>query len=122
GAWIPGIFIAAIVLGISWTSTTPLASAIAADLYGRASLGTVFGFIFTAMNVGTGVGAVLAGLDRDLVGNYHASLVANVAMGVAAAGMTLAIKVRPVVVPQPAPAVIEAPAPALGLVNPPGGD
>ena len=60
GSWIPGIFLAAVVLGISWTSTTPLASAMAADIYGRASLATIFGFIFTAMNVGSGVGAWLA--------------------------------------------------------------
>jgi MFS family permease len=111
--------LAAVVLGISWTSTTPLASAISADIYGRASLGTIFGFIFTAMNVGTGVGAFLAGLDRDLAGNYHASLVANVAMGVAAALLTLAVKVRPIAARQPA---AEAPVPALGLAHPPAGD
>lgn len=103
GSWIPGIFLAAIVLGISWTSTTPLASAMAADIYGRASLATIFGFIFTAMNVGSGVGAWLAGLDYDITGNYHASLVANVAMGVAAAVVTLVIRERPVeTVPAPA--------------------
>jgi MFS family permease len=94
GTFIPGIFLAAIVLGISWTSTTPLASAISADTYGRASLGAIFGFIFTAMNVGSGVGAWLAGLDRDLLGNYNASLVANALMGFAAAGVTLTIRKR----------------------------
>lgn len=92
GSFIPGIFLAAVILGISWTSTTPLASAISADIYGRASLGTIFGFIFTAMNVGSGVGAWLAGLDRDLVGNYNASLIANVIMGFAAAVVTLSIR------------------------------
>jgi predicted MFS family arabinose efflux permease len=96
GSWIPGIFLAAIVLGISWTSTTPLGSAITADLYGRASLGSIFGFVFTAMNVGSGVGAWLAGLDRDISGNYNAALLANAAMGVTAAALTLAIRVRPV--------------------------
>ena len=96
GSWIPGIFLAAVVLGISWTSTTPLASAMAADIYGRASLATIFGFIFTAMNVGSGVGAWLAGLDYDITGNYHASLLANVAMGVAAAVAPFVIRERPI--------------------------
>ena len=95
GSWIPGIFMAAVVLGISWTSTTPLGAAIAADIYGRASIGTIFGFIFTAMNLGSAVGAWLAGLDRDNFGNYHASLVANVIMGVAAAAITMSIRVKP---------------------------
>ena len=95
GSWIPGIFLAAVILGISWTSTTPLAAAITADIYGRASLGTIFGFVFTAMNIGTAAGAWLAGLDRDLAGNYQLSLLANIALGFAAAGATLAIRVRP---------------------------
>jgi predicted MFS family arabinose efflux permease len=95
GSWIPGIFIAAIVLGISWTSTTPLASAISADIYGRASQATIFGFIFTAMNVGTGVGAWLAGLDRDLFGNYEFALLANVGFGFAAAVATMAVRIKP---------------------------
>ena len=94
-SWIPGMFLAAIILGISWTSTTPLASAITADIFGRASLGTIFGFIFTAMNVGTGFGAWLAGLDRDITGNYQAALIANVAMGFAAAAVTWSIRMRP---------------------------
>jgi MFS family permease len=100
GSYIPGIFLAAIVLGISWTSTTPLASAISADIYGRASLATIFGFIFTAMNVGSGVGAWLAGLDHDITGNYHASLIANGVLGFAAAAITMSIRVRPMVLRQ----------------------
>lgn len=97
GAYIPGIFLAAVILGISWTSTTPLASAISADIYGRASLGTIFGFIFTAMNVGSGAGAWLAGLDRDIFGNYNAALIANVVLGFAAAAVTLTIRKQHVV-------------------------
>jgi MFS family permease len=94
-AWIPGIFLAAIVLGVSWTSTTPLASAMSADIFGRASQATIFGFIFTAMNVGTGFGAWLAGLDRDIFGNYEFALLANVAFGFAAAVATMTVRVRP---------------------------
>jgi hypothetical protein len=74
------------------------------------------------MNIGSGAGAVLAGLDRDLAGNYHASLIANVAMGVAAAAMTLSVKVRPVVATEPAPSSADALAPALGLANRVSGD
>jgi MFS family permease len=110
GSYIPGIFVAAIILGISWTSTTPLGSAIAADIFGRASMGSIFGFIFTAMNVGSGVGAFLAGLDRDLAGNYNASLVANVLMGFLAAGATITIRARPFALRQPTPARDAAPA------------
>jgi MFS family permease len=100
GSFIPGIFIAAIILGVSWTSTTPLGSAIAADIFGRASMGTIFGFIFTSMNIGSGLGAFIAGLDQDVTGNYHAVLVANVALGFLAAIATWSIKVKPFEIPQ----------------------
>lgn len=100
GSYIPGIFLAAIILGISWTSTTPLGAAIAADVFGRASMGTIFGFIFTSMNIGSGLGAFLAGLDQDITGNYNAMLITNVALGFMAAVVTWSIKVRPMVVPE----------------------
>ena len=115
GSSIPGIFIAAIVLGVSWTSTTPLGSAIAADIFGRASLATIFGFIFTAMNVGSGVGALLAGMDRDFMGNYHASLIANVAAGFLAAAATWAIKPTPMQVKNSSSGSAVGPAVSLGL-------
>lgn len=95
GSYIPGIFLAAVILGVSWTSTTPLGAAIAADIFGRASIGTIFGFIFTSMNVGSGIGAFVAGLDQDLTGNYQAALIANVVLGFLAAAATWSIKVQP---------------------------
>jgi MFS family permease len=104
GTNIAGIFLAAIVMGISWTSTTPLTSAIAADIYGRASIGTIFGFIFSAMNVGVGVGSYLAGLDFDITGNYNLALTVNALLGFAAAAAVQAVRVRPLVPPTPVPA------------------
>ncbi|HEX5506206.1 MAG TPA: MFS transporter [Thermomicrobiales bacterium] len=106
GSNLTGIFLAAIVLGVSWTSTTPLTSAISADVYGRASLGMIFGFIYMAMNIGAGVGAWLAGLDHDLTGNYHLSLVLNGILGFAAAATILAVRVRPVRAAEPALALV----------------
>lgn len=98
-----GIFVAAIVMGISWTSTTPLTSAITADIYGRASLGTIFACIFTAMNVGVGVGSYVAGLDYDLTGNYHVSLIVNGFLGFAAAAIVQSVRVRPFIPVAPPP-------------------
>jgi MFS family permease len=99
-----GIFFAAIVMGISWTSTTPLTSALTADIYGRASLGTIFACIFTAMNVGVGLGSYVAGLDYDITGNYHVSLLANGFLGFAAAAIVQAVRVRPFIPVAPPPA------------------
>jgi MFS family permease len=108
-----GIFLAAIVMGVSWTSTTPLTSALTADIYGRASLGTIFACIFTAMNVGVGVGSYIAGLDFDLTGNYNLSLLVNGFLGFAAAAAVQAVRVRPLVPVAPPPAAsLGVPAPS----------
>lgn len=86
--WLSGgnwIYSYAIVLGISWTATTPLTAAIAADLYGPAKIGLIFGSMFTFMNTGFGVGAFIDGLTYDVTGGYSAAIVANTAFGFLAA-------------------------------------
>lgn len=79
------LFVYAVVLGVSWTATTPLTAAIAADVYGSRHLGTVFGTLFTFMNVGFGIGALADGLIYELVGGYEIALGLNAALGAAAA-------------------------------------
>jgi MFS family permease len=81
----PLLFIYALVLGVSWTATTPLTAAISADLYGRKNLGLIFGMMFSFMNVGFGAGSFLDGLVYDTFGSYRAALLANSAMGILAA-------------------------------------
>ncbi len=81
----PLLFIYAVVLGISWTATTPLTAAIAADLYGRANLGLIFGTMFSFMNIGFGAGSFLDGLAYDTFGNYRIALLVNAGFGVLAA-------------------------------------
>jgi predicted MFS family arabinose efflux permease len=86
-------YVYAVVLGISWTATTPLTAAIAADLYGRLRLGVIFGTMFTFMNLGFGAGAFLDGVAYDLMGNYRGALVVNVLLGLLAAGAVSLVKV-----------------------------
>jgi MFS family permease len=79
------IFVYGLVLGISWTATTPLTAAIAADRYGPQHLGLIFGSLFTFMNLGFGIGAFLDGVIFELSGGYTAALLVNVALGLIAA-------------------------------------
>ena len=79
------VYVYAMVLGISWSATTPLTAAIAADIYGRANLGLIFGTMYTTMNLGFGVGAVLDGMIFDATGDYQPALVINGLVGLAAA-------------------------------------
>ena len=79
------IFVYGLVLGISWTATTPLTAAIAADRYGAKHLGLIFGSLFTFMNLGFGLGAFLDGVIFELSGGYSAALLINVGLGLVAA-------------------------------------
>lgn len=85
---VPGnnlLMLYAVVLGISWTATTPLTAAITADVYGPRHLGAIFGTMFVFMNLGIGVGSFLDGVVYDLTGDYRAALAANAVLGLAAA-------------------------------------
>jgi MFS family permease len=79
------IFLYALILGISWTATTPLTAAITADLYGRVNLGVIFGTMFTFMNLSFGVGSLLDGIIYDFAGGYTIALVINAILGLLAA-------------------------------------
>jgi MFS family permease len=89
-------YLYAVILGISWTATTPLTAAIAADLYGRQRLGVIFGTMFTFMNLGFGAGAFLDGVAYDLTGSYHGALIVNVVFGFVAALAVTRVRPAPI--------------------------
>ena len=86
------MFVYAIVLGVSWTATTPLTAAIAGDLYGRANLGLIFGMMFTFMNLGAGIGAYFDGIVFDITGGYTIALLINGLLGLGAAVAVLGVR------------------------------
>lgn len=79
------LYVYGLVLGISWSATTPLTAAIAADRYGPKHLGLIFGSLFTFMNLGFGFGSLLDGIIYEASGGYTMALLINVALGVLAA-------------------------------------
>jgi MFS family permease len=83
----PLVYVYAVVLGVSWSATTPLTAAIAADVYGRRNLGVIFGTMFMAMNLGFGIGAFLDGVIFDEIGHYRPALVINGLAGLSAAAV-----------------------------------
>lgn len=80
------VFGYAVVLGISWSATTPLTAALAADSFGPANIGLIFGTMFTFMNLGVGFGAFFDAVIYDVTGNYYLALLINGFAGIAAAG------------------------------------
>ncbi len=75
------LYLYAIVLGISWTATTPLTAAISSEIYGRARIGVIFGTMYSFMNLGFGAGSFLDGVVYDSFGSYRIALLVNAVMG-----------------------------------------
>ena len=89
---LPTLYLGSFVLGISWTSTGALTSAISADKFGLKNLGTIYGTMFTIMPIGTGVGAYLAGLIYELRHGYELSLIMSALAGLIAAVVVFGVR------------------------------
>jgi MFS family permease len=95
------LFLFAVILGLSWTSTTPLSAAVTAETWGRQSAGFLFGVVFTFMTVGSSVGSFLGGLNYDLVHNYTAIIIANSVVAGLGALASFAIREERSTLPEP---------------------
>jgi MFS family permease len=79
------LYLGSFLLGISWTSTSPLTSAITADRCGLRNLGAIFGTMFTIMPIGSAVGAYLGGVLYETAHGYHWTLAMSAVSGLLAA-------------------------------------
>jgi MFS family permease len=82
----------AVLYGLNWISTVPPTAALAADCFGRQNVGTVFGWIFCAHQVGAAIAASGAGLLHVWLGDYTLSFL--LAGGLALLGAGLAFGIR----------------------------
>jgi MFS family permease len=86
------MFLFGVILGLSWTATTPLSAAITAETWGQRSSGFLFGIIFPFMHVGSAVGAFAAGLNHDILHNYGLAIIINATIAGLAAIASFAIR------------------------------
>jgi MFS family permease len=86
-----GMFAFAILYGLNWISTVPPTSALAADRFGRENVGTVFGWIFFAHQVGAAIAAYGAGVLRVWLGDYTLAFVLAGLLALMGAGLALGI-------------------------------
>jgi len=100
----------AIVFGLNYISTVPPTSMLTADLFGRRSVGMLFGWIFLAHQIGAGLASYVGGLVFDLTGTYTPAFLSAGVLGLVAAGMVLAIREPDRSAPTPA----VRPVPATG--------
>lgn len=89
-----GLAAFAILFGLDYIATVPPTTTLVADTFGRRQVGTIFGWIFCAHQVGAALAAWLGGLVHDRLGAYGPAFVAAGALAVLAAGLALLIDRR----------------------------
>jgi MFS family permease len=89
---LPTLYLGSFLLGISWTSTGPLTSAITADKDGLKNLGSIFGTLYTIMPIGSGIGAYLGGVIYETRHGYELSLILSAAIGLIAAAVVFGVR------------------------------
>jgi sugar phosphate permease len=91
-----GLIAFAVLFGLDYIATVPPTTALVADTFGRKHVGTVFGWIFCAHQIGAAMAAWLGGLAHDLLGSYGTAFLVAGALAITAAMLALRIsRARP---------------------------
>ena len=77
--------------GVGMSGSLAMTSALTGDLFGRYSVGSLFGLIFLSHQAGAALGSWLGGALFDLTGGYGAAFAVAAALLLIAAGLSLAI-------------------------------
>lgn len=86
------ITIWAVIFGLSYIATVPPVSSLTADLFGKASMGRVYGWITCSHQIGGACGAYLSGVIYTQAGSYAGAFTAAAALCFVASAMTYAIR------------------------------
>jgi MFS family permease len=82
----------AILYGLNWFGTAPVSQLIAADVFGRRSVGTVYGFLFLGHQVGGALAALTGGMVHNWYGDYQMAFLSAGMAGLVAAGLSWQIR------------------------------
>ena len=93
---VPSLYVFAAILGLNWFSTVPPITTLTANIFGRASVGELSGWIFLAHQVGAALAASVGGLIHDATGSYAWAFVSAALLAFIAGGLTLGISEEPV--------------------------
>ena len=91
----------AVVMGLLWLGTVPLASAVLSGIFGLRYLGTLFGLVFVGHQLGSFLGVWLGGRVYDATGSYAPVWLIAIALGLLATALHWPIDDRPLARLQP---------------------
>jgi sugar phosphate permease len=86
-----GLLIFAIIYGLDWVATVPPTINLTAMRFGKASVGTIFGWIFFAHMLGAAVAAYAGGVLRDSLGDYTLAFFSAALLGFVAAAFSVGV-------------------------------
>lgn len=89
-----GLAFFAILFGLDYIATVPPTVSLVADTFGRRNVGTVYGWVFCAHQVGAALAAWLGGVARQTAGDYGMAFWAAGVLAIAAGLMALRIQRR----------------------------
>lgn len=89
------LLVFAVVFGLDYIATVPPTVALVADNFGRQNVGTVYGWVFAAHQLGAAAAAWTGGAARDALGEYNLAFLLAGAIGIAAALLSLGIRRPP---------------------------
>lgn len=92
---VPVFLLFAVVYGLDWIATVPPTANLVARHWGRASVGTIYGWIFFGHMVGAALAAYAGGVMRDAFGDYTLAFISAAALGFIAVAFSLAIRRQP---------------------------
>lgn len=65
------LYLAMVLFGFGWFTTSPLTSGLVADLFGGLRMGTIIGVTMSCHTVGMALGAYAGGLTFEITGSYY---------------------------------------------------
>ncbi len=81
----------AVLYGLDWVATVPPTANLVATIFGRASVGTIYGWIFFGHMLGAALAAYAGGFFRTVLGDYHLVFISAAVMGFIAVSLVLRI-------------------------------
>ncbi|MDQ2951312.1 MAG: MFS transporter [Chloroflexota bacterium] len=83
----------AVLYGLDWIATVPPTANLTAQIFGRASLGQLYGWIFFSHMCGAALAAFAGGFAHTVLGDYHLMFISAGILGFIA--VSLAMRIRP---------------------------
>ncbi len=88
-----GLPIFAVIYGLDWIATVPPTVRITSDIFGKARVGLMFGWIVAAHQLGAATAALMAGTIRSWTGDYERAFLTSGGLCLITAGFVLQIGV-----------------------------